>query len=375
MKLFNKYHLSIGSNIGDRLKNLQQAIDLIHLEVAIIFSISNVYETKSVGFKGDNFFNACISFFSNEDPSNVMRNLLSIEKKIGRNRIDGNKNISRVIDLDIVLIENKIIENDIITIPHPLMHKRSFVLHPLMDIDPNVIHPVLNKNISELIKLNSNNESINATKEILNNPKSKFNISDYKYIAIEGNIGAGKTSLSNQISLDFNSKLILERFADNPFLPKFYKEPERYAFTLEMSFLAERYQQITDDLSQLNLFNDSIISDYDIFKSLIFSKITLSEDEFLLYRKLFFSMYRDILKPDLYIYLNQNVERLKENIKKRGRDYEQSIDENYLNSINTGYLDFLKTQKELNIKIIDINDLDFVNNRLDYLSVLNSICS
>jgi deoxyadenosine/deoxycytidine kinase len=142
-----------------------------------------------------------------------------------------------------------------------------------------------------------------------------------------------------------------------------------------MSFLAERYQQITDDLSQLNLFNDSIISDYDIFKSLIFSKITLSEDEFILYRKLFFSMYRDILKPDLYIYLNQNVDRLKENIQKRGRDYEQSIDKNYLNSINTGYLEFLKTQKDLNIKVIDINDLDFVNNRLDYLSVLNSICS
>jgi deoxyadenosine/deoxycytidine kinase len=86
-------------------------------------------------------------------------------------------------------------------------------------------------------------------------------------------------------------------------------------------------------------------------------------------------MYRDILKPDLYIYLNQNVDRLKENIQKRGRDYEQSIDKNYLNSINTGYLEFLKTQKDLNIKVIDINDLDFVNNRLDYLSVLNSICS
>jgi deoxyadenosine/deoxycytidine kinase len=168
--------------------------------------------------------------------------------------------------------------------------------------------------------------------------------------------------------------LILERFADNPFLPKFYEEPDRYAFTLEMSFLAERYQQITDDLSQLNIFNDSIVSDYDIFKSLIFSKITLSEDEFALYRKLFFSMYKDILKPDLYIYLNQNIDRLKENIKKRGRDYEQNIDSKYLKSINSGYLDFHKTQTDLNIKIIDINNMDFVNNRIDYLSILKSIC-
>ena len=98
----------------------------------------------------------------------------------------------------------------------------------------------------------------------------QFNISKFKYIAIEGNIGAGKTSLAKKISIDFNSKLILERFADNPFLPKFYEDPDRYAFTLEMSFLAERYQQITDDLSQLNIFSDSIVSDYDIFKSLIF---------------------------------------------------------------------------------------------------------
>ena len=141
-----------------------------------------------------------------------------------------------------------------------------------------------------------------------------------------------------------------------------------------MSFLAERYQQITDDLSQLNIFNDSIVSDYDIFKSLIFSKITLSEDEFSLYRKLFFSMYKDILKPDLYIYLNQNIDRLKENIKKRGRDYEQDIDKTYLKNINSGYLDFHKTQIDLNIKIIDINDMDFVNNRIDYLSILSSIC-
>ena len=253
------------------------------------------------------------------------------------------------------------------------MHQREFVLAPLNDIDPNVNHPILNKNSLELLSLCDNNK-LQRLDETLSNPKDKFDVSKFKYIAIEGNIGAGKSSLAKKIAIDFNSKLILERFSDNPFLPKFYKEPDRYAFTLEMSFLAERYQQITDDLSQLNIFNDSIVSDYDIYKSLIFSKITLSEDEFALYRKLFFSMYKDILKPDLYIYLNQNIDRLKENIKKRGRDYEQDIDKSYLKNINSGYLDFHKTQSDLNIKIIDINDMDFVNNRIDYLSILSSIC-
>ena len=373
MKSFNKYHISIGSNIGDRLQNLQNAIDLIHLEISIISSISPIYRTKAVGFNGDDFYNICISFFSNDDPNNLLQSLLNIEGKLGRTRNNKNVYESRTIDLDIILIEDQIINNNLLTVPHPSMHLREFVLAPLNDIDPNINHPILNKNSNELLK-SCESGDVEKFREILTNPKDQFDISKFKYIAIEGNIGAGKTSLAKKISIDFNSKLILERFADNPFLPKFYEDPDRYAFTLEMSFLAERYQQITDDLSQLNIFNDSIVSDYDIFKSLIFSKITLSEDEFALYRKLFFSMYKDILKPDLYIYLNQNIDRLKENIKKRGRDYEQNIDSKYLKSINAGYLDFHKTQTDLNIKIIDINNMDFVNNRIDYLSILKSIC-
>ena len=373
MKSFNKYHISIGSNIGDKLQNLQDAIDLIHLEISIVSSISPIYKTKAVGFEGDDFYNICISFFSNDDPNNILQSLLNIETKLGRTRSDKNVYESRKIDLDIILIEDQVINNNLLTVPHPSMHLREFVLAPLNDIDPNINHPILNKNSNELLK-SCKGSNVEKLSKVLYNPKDQFNISKFKYIAIEGNIGAGKTSLAKKISIDFNSKLILERFADNPFLPKFYEDPDRYAFTLEMSFLAERYQQITDDLSQLNIFSDSIVSDYDIFKSLIFSKITLSEDEFALYRKLFFSMYKDILKPDLYIYLNQNIDRLKENIKKRGRDYEQNIDSKYLKNINSGYLDFHKTQTDLNIKIIDINNMDFVNNRIDYLNILKSIC-
>jgi deoxyadenosine/deoxycytidine kinase len=199
----------------------------------------------------------------------------------------------------------------------------------------------------------------------LKNPTKQYHFSDFNYIAIEGNIGAGKTSLATKIANDFNAKLILERFADNPFLPKFYQEPKRYAFTLEMSFLADRYQQISDDLSQLDLFKDFIVSDYDIYKSLIFSKITLPEDEFKLYRRLFYLMYKDIAKPERYIYLHQSTERLQENIKRRGRDYEQNIDSHYLEKINTGYLEFLKNQTELKVKIIDISGRDFIDNRDD----------
>jgi len=238
----------------------------------------------------------------------------------------------------------------------------------------NISNSKLKRQIGDLLKTCSDQSELKEINIWLKNPTKSVSFSNYNFIAIEGNIGAGKTSLATKISYDFNAKLVLERFADNAFLPKFYEDPQRYAFPLEMSFLADRYQQITDDLSQLDLFKDFVVSDYDVFKSLIFSKITLLEDEFVLYRKLFYLMYKDIAKPDLYVYLYQNTRRLQENIKKRGRDYEQNIEDNYLEKINSGYLEFLKNQTDIKVKIIDISDLDFVKNRVDYLWLLNQIC-
>jgi len=174
---------------------------------------------------------------------------------------------------------------------------------------------------------------------------------------------------------DFNAKLILERFKENPFLPKFYKDPTRFAFPLEMSFLADRYQQLLDDLTQYDLFKENVIGDYDGYKSLIFAKITLQEEEYTLYKKLFYMMHKELPNPDLYIYLYQNTERLLENIKKRGRDFEQEIEASYLQKINEGYIEFIRSQASDKIKIIDISNLDFVNNREDYLSILKEIAS
>ena len=195
----------------------------------------------------------------------------------------------------------------------------------------------------------------------------------HQFITIEGNIGAGKTTLSNILAQKLNAKLILEEFADNPFLPKFYEDQNRYAFPLEMSFLADRYQQISDDLAQFDLFKDFIVADYHIFKSLIFAKVTLAEDEFRLYKTMFDIIYKEMPKPDLYIYLYQSTERLLENIKERGRSYEQEIPAEYLEKINNGYLDYIKSQTNLNILIIDVTNRDFQNNQEDYVYILNEI--
>lgn len=372
MNQYRKIHISIGSNLGDKLKNIEKAIELIHLRIAIIQSISSIYKTEAVGFKGDDFLNVCISIFSNDLPTDIMQTLLDIESDLGRLRNNKNKIESRTIDIDILLVEDLILNTALLQVPHPKMHERKFVLTPLLEIDPKINHPIRKESISDMLR-SSNNSKVKKTKHQISNPKDKIKINQYKYIAIEGNIGAGKTSLAKKIAIDFNSKLILERFADNPFLPKFYKDPERYAFTLEMSFLSERYQQISEDLSQLNMFNELIVSDYDIHKSLIFSKVNLNEDEFSLYRKLFYDMYKQTLKPDLFVFLNQEIPRLQKNINRRGRDYENEITDEYLLKINSGYFEFFKSRPDINFKIIDISDLDFVENRLDYLSIIDSI--
>lgn len=365
-------YISIGSNKGDRLQFLQDAIDRIFATIGSVEAVSKVYKTPSLGFKSDDFLNACLHVNTTMEADQVMSTLLNIETEMGRVRSASGYQ-AREVDLDIIFFEDDVLNTNHLRVPHPEMQNRKFVLQPLNDIASAFVHPVLQQNVKALLEQCTDNSLIAEFDASLNIPALSINFSGYNYIAIEGNIGAGKTSLATKMAEDFNAKLVLERFADNPFLPKFYEDASRYAFPLEMSFLADRYQQISDDLAQFDLFKDFIVSDYDVFKSLIFSKITLQEDEFKLYRKLFYIMYKDIAKPDLYVYLYQNTERLQQHIKKRGRAYEQQIQDEYLNKIHAGYLDFLKNQTVLNVKIIDVSELDFVANREDYLQVLKAI--
>jgi deoxyadenosine/deoxycytidine kinase len=192
----------------------------------------------------------------------------------------------------------------------------------------------------------------------------------HNYIAIEGNIGAGKTSLSTMIAEQFNGKLILEQFEDNSFLPKFYKEPDKYAFPLEMSFLAERYQQLKDQLTKQDLFKTFTISDYLFNKSLIFAKNNLQADEFALFSRMFTIIDEFLPKPDLLIYLYLDVSNLQQNIKSRGRSYEQDIKDSYLENIQNGYFNHIKKMNTLKVLVIDTNNIDFVNQPKDYEAIL-----
>ncbi len=184
---------------------------------------------------------------------------------------------------------------------------------------------------------------------------------NYHFITIEGNIGAGKTTLSHLLSRHYNARLVLEEFADNPFLPKFYENPKLYAFPLELFFMAERYKQLKDLIQQKDLFQHITISDYLFTKCLLFAKVNLPEDEFRLYQRLFEIIHQQLVQPDLLIYLHTPVSRLQQNIKKRNRSYEQNIPDEYLFNIQQTYTHYIK-QHNIKTLFIDASNADFLGN-------------
>ncbi len=372
MRFQNKAILSLGSNMGNRLDNLQWCINYIHNHIATVVRVSGIYENPSVGFSGEDFYNCCILVHTQKSAVQLLAELLKAELEGGRVRNPDGGYSSRTIDIDIITFNNEVISNDTLEVPHPRMQQRNFVLIPLRDIDSHWVHPVFKKDIALLITESPDTSPCEFVLQ-LPTPLEEFHPQQHSYIAIEGNIGAGKTSLAGKLAEDFKGKIVLERFADNPFLPQFYKDPQRYAFSLEMSFLADRYQQLTDDLSQVDPMADFVVADYHIIKSLIFSKVTLGGDEYTLYKKLFDIMYGEMRRPGLYVYLYQTTETLLAHIKLRGRSYEQEIEAEYLDKINEGYLDYIKTHSGLNVLIIDVSNRDFVHNQGDYIWVLEQI--
>ena len=195
----------------------------------------------------------------------------------------------------------------------------------------------------------------------------------HKFIAIEGNIGAGKTTLCKMIAEDYGSRLILEAFSDNPFLPYFYENPERYAFSVELFFMTERHNQLQDELKQTNLFQDNVVSDYFFLKTLLFAKNNLSDEEYRLFQRLFHILNAHFPNPDLLVYLHRPVEQLLRHIQKRARSFESEISADYLTQIQQAYLDYFKSVHEVPILLIELEDLDFTTSASGYARILELI--
>lgn len=196
---------------------------------------------------------------------------------------------------------------------------------------------------------------------------SKF---PHNFIAIEGNIGAGKTTLAQMMERDHDARLVLEQFTDNPFLPHFYKNPERYAFPVELFFMTERHKQLQESLSQRELFSQFIVSDYFFIKTLLFAKNNLSDEEYRLFQRLFHTLNATFSKPDLLVYLHRSVDDLLKNIEGRGRDFEKEIKPAYLQSLQEAYFGYFRTEKELPVLIIDVTGVDFWADRTAYQQIL-----
>ena len=365
---FNIVYLSLGSNLGDKINNLQTTINLIDSKVGDVLLISSVYQTKAEGFVGEDFLNCCVSLRTSMEPKILIKELINIESQNGRLRSNRNIYESRSIDIDILFYEDKIINQHNLTIPHPRMNERDFVIKPLLDIAKSKIHPVLNRTISEIDLDLVETEIIKINDDLVLPVIEK--LKSIKNIVIEGNIGVGKTCLSEKLSKDLNKELVLEGYMDNPFLEKYYENPDKYALNVELTFLTDRCRQLSDFNNQISLFSSGLVSDYDIFKSLVFAGISLKEIEYNLFRKIFTYMTKDLFKSNLIIYLLQSTEQLLENIKKRGRGFEKKIDKKYLGKINQGYLNYLKNNSDLNIIYVDVSDLDFVESKTDYFELL-----
>lgn len=195
----------------------------------------------------------------------------------------------------------------------------------------------------------------------------------FDFLTIEGNIGSGKTSLAKKIAADFNGKLILEEFANNPFLPKFYKDSKPNAFPLELFFMAERFNQLSGEKSEIDLFSEFTVSDYSFFKSKLFAQNNLEQDELNLFNRLYNIMFSTVKKPDLLIYLHADIERLQENIKIRGREYEKNINNNYLKEIEKKYFDYLKKQNDCPILMLDVSKQNFIEDDKIYNQIITEI--
>lgn len=350
--------IGLGSNQGNRFVHLQKAIFKIDEEIGPVVAYSKCYKNKAVGFDGDDFINACIAVKTKLDPHEVLNKLLLIENELGRKRKAHFSYTNRPIDLDLLFYEDLTIQTAQLELPHPRIAQRRFVLKPLMDIAPQKVHP-LNKRITAelLTHCKDENDVIAVEKTLHVNRKSFWQNSGY--ICIEGCIGVGKTSLCQKIAETFEVPYFLESFENNPFLSSFYEDKDKYSLPVELSFLADRSEQIERHFQHLTK-PQGILSDYHLSKSLMFAEINLQGSALDLYKRWYNFSLAHLKNPSLYVYLQRPLEVIKEQILKRGRPYEMGISENYLKKIIKSYECYIKVEKDFECLQLNLEKNDFI---------------
>ncbi|MCU0359807.1 MAG: 2-amino-4-hydroxy-6-hydroxymethyldihydropteridine diphosphokinase [Bacteroidia bacterium] len=320
----NTAFLSLGGNLHERADTLFKARLAILKQCGTIVKASSLFETEAWGTSSENaYLNQVVEIRTALSSKSLLSELLSIETSLGRKRTE-DRYADRVIDLDVLFYNGDCIRLEHLTVPHPQLEFRKFVLVPLCEIAPTLLHPVLKKTVRELLE---------NCKDTLNVRKlSPVRLP--RYICIEGNIGSGKTSLAKVLAPHLGAFYLQEQYEDCRLLPLFYKEPSRYAFALEFSFLLNRFEHIS---ACFEAEHTRIISDYSLFKSLCFAKVNLKQDEFQLFEKQFQTILQKLPEPDFIIHLNAHSDLLLQNISKRSRNFETQISKDYLHKVSSTY--------------------------------------
>lgn len=356
-----KVYLSLGSNKNDRQLYLQLAVGLIHYRIGDIQLLSSLVETPAWGFDGNSFYNACLMVETSLPPQALLDELLAIEQYLGRNRTTAKGYQNRNIDLDILFYGEALIELPHLTIPHPRMQLRNFVLAPLAMIAAKTIHPTLGKSIEQLLEKSPDPTSVHPVSTPLFVPKKR------KFIAIEGNIGAGKTSFTHQLQAALGGTILLENFYDNPYLADFYKAPEKFALKVETAFFEDRIQQLSSFFHQKK--SAPIIADFSMEKSLLFARQNLTKTDFTAYQKDYLKLSKSFPQPECILFLAQDIPQLLHNIKKRGRLFEQDISADYLQKIENSYQKWLDHSR-LTTCVLDTKGVDFIKDTKAFYRLL-----
>ena len=356
--------IGLGSNLGQRISLLLEAMEAIEHQVGAIRQLSQPYETEAWGFDAPPFINACIRVETPLTSAEVLVALQTIESAFGRQRSSDEGYQSRTLDLDLLFFGAEILQTETLQLPHPRILQRRFVLDPLAELIPDFEHPTRKQSIAALQNQCTDDTAITSL------PFRAWMAPLFpadSYIALAGNIGSGKTSMTKRLAHDFGTLALYEQFAENPHLPQFYKDPSAYALATERHFLSSRVQQLAAHA------NGALVSDFWLNKSLIFAENSLQTKDFALFSEMFKQQSQKVRLPDKVIYLHRPLEELKLHIQKRGRSYEQSISTSYLDTIQKGYKTALDKTYPYPVHSIDASGKDYTHRPLLYIQWVNRL--
>jgi len=359
--------ISLGSNLGDRLNHLLKALILLEDRGINILQLSSLYETPSWGFDSTPFFNACALIQTRLTPDELVVLLLDIEKALGRFRVEDAGYRAREIDLDLLFYEQQHIDLPHLTVPHPRLHLRNFVLVPLNEIAPHWEHPTLHQTVAALA---GHSPDQDQPKKLVFSKWAPPLFTAFPYIAIEGNIGVGKTTFAKQLQALYRTSFLQETFADNTYLESFYTDPKKYALAVETAFFNARIQQNQDFW---NTNTPPTVADYTLQKSLIFAAENLTPSDFTAFKARYKDQMGGIKQPDLVVYLHTSLAALQRQIKKRGRTFEQKISTRYLQQIEAGYLALKETELPFPVVSVGTENLDFINEEQAFHKLLRQV--